>query len=70
MIPKLIEITLFCVQEFDHPHILLQNENGVLYQMVEETGHTMAESLLKIARTVSNFNVNKLFLLQIKEDLF
>ncbi|KAK4880755.1 hypothetical protein RN001_008901 [Aquatica leii] len=35
--------------EFDHPHLLLQNENGVFYSMVEQTGTTMAEALTKIA---------------------
>ncbi|XP_069701973.1 probable multidrug resistance-associated protein lethal(2)03659 isoform X2 [Periplaneta americana] len=35
--------------EFDHPHILLTNEDGYLYHMVQQTGHTMAESLLKMA---------------------
>ncbi|PNF34508.1 hypothetical protein B7P43_G10749 [Cryptotermes secundus] len=37
------------VVEFDHPHALLKNENGYLYQMVQQTGHPMAESLLKVA---------------------
>ncbi|KAF5283712.1 hypothetical protein FQR65_LT13747 [Abscondita terminalis] len=35
--------------EFDHPHLLLQNENGVLFSMVEQTGTVMAEALTKIA---------------------
>ncbi|PSN47504.1 hypothetical protein C0J52_02254 [Blattella germanica] len=40
-------------KEFDHPHMLLRNENGILYQMVEQTGHAMAESLFKIAKNNS-----------------
>jgi len=35
--------------EFDHPHILLQNKDGHFYNMVQETGHIMAEQLSRIA---------------------
>jgi ATP-binding cassette subfamily C (CFTR/MRP) protein 4 len=35
--------------EFDHPHILLQNKEGHFYNMVQETGHIMAEQLSRIA---------------------
>lgn len=31
--------------EYDHPHHLLQNTNGVFYNMVEETGPAVAELL-------------------------
>ncbi|KAJ9591425.1 hypothetical protein L9F63_002031, partial [Diploptera punctata] len=37
--------------EFEHPYVLLKNKKGVLYQMVEQTGHAMAESLHKVAET-------------------
>ncbi|KAI2474047.1 ATP-binding cassette sub-family C member 4 [Diabrotica virgifera virgifera] len=37
------------ISEFDHPHLLLQNKNGVFYSMVAETGRTTAEQLRKIA---------------------
>ncbi|KAB0802273.1 hypothetical protein PPYR_04459 [Photinus pyralis] len=36
--------------EFDHPHLLLQNEHGALFGMVEQTGTVMAEVLTKIAK--------------------
>ncbi|KRT78583.1 ABC transporter ATP-binding protein, partial [Oryctes borbonicus] len=36
--------------EFDHPHILLQNDNGFLHGMVQKTGKTMAEALMLIAQ--------------------
>ncbi|XP_017889371.1 multidrug resistance-associated protein 4-like [Ceratina calcarata] len=36
--------------EFDHPHILLQNEEGHFTGMVKETGHLMYEQLKKIAK--------------------
>lgn len=39
--------------EFDHPHVLLQNKSGYLYSMVQQTGKTMAEVLIKIAENVS-----------------
>ncbi|XP_044727627.1 ATP-binding cassette sub-family C member 4-like isoform X2 [Chrysoperla carnea] len=35
--------------EFDHPHHLLQNKNGVLTGMVNQTGKAMAEALNTIA---------------------
>nr|XP_022908005.1 probable multidrug resistance-associated protein lethal(2)03659 [Onthophagus taurus] len=36
--------------EFDHPYILLGNEDGVLYGMVQKTGKAMAEALFKISQ--------------------
>lgn len=44
----------FYLQEFDHPHILLQNRQGYLYNMVQQTGHSMADTLMKIAEKVKN----------------
>ncbi|XP_012537913.1 multidrug resistance-associated protein 4 isoform X2 [Monomorium pharaonis] len=38
------------VIEFDHPYILLQNEEGYLTIMVQETGKTMAEQLKQCAK--------------------
>jgi hypothetical protein len=38
--------------EFDHPHILLQKEDGVLRGMVEQTGRSMADTLARIAQQV------------------
>lgn len=35
--------------EFDHPYILLQNEEGHFYSMVQQTGYIMAEQLFRIA---------------------
>ncbi|XP_046823149.1 probable multidrug resistance-associated protein lethal(2)03659 isoform X2 [Vespa crabro] len=35
--------------EFDHPHILLQNNKGYLYSMVQETGQAMADALTIVA---------------------
>lgn len=37
------------VVELDHPHLLLQNQRGFLYGMVQQTGKQMAEGLAKIA---------------------
>jgi hypothetical protein len=42
------------MQEFDHPHVLLKKKNGYLYQMVQQTNHAMAESLFRVAQTVSD----------------
>nr|CAI5849600.1 unnamed protein product [Callosobruchus analis] len=35
--------------EFDHPHLLLQNEESIFYSLVRQTGKTTAEALQKIA---------------------
>ncbi|GLV41664.1 uncharacterized protein CBL_06893 [Carabus blaptoides fortunei] len=35
--------------EFDHPHVLLQNKKGFLYNMVQQTGFSMTENLTRIA---------------------
>nr|CAD7442940.1 unnamed protein product [Timema bartmani] len=37
------------VVELDHPYLLMKNKNGFLYNMVQETGKSMAETLYKIA---------------------
>ncbi|KAK0158239.1 hypothetical protein PV328_009270 [Microctonus aethiopoides] len=36
--------------EFDHPHVLLQNKDGFLTNMLKETGNTMTEILTTIAK--------------------
>lgn len=38
------------IAEFDHPHILLQNSEGIFAGMVEKTGKHMADNLKKIAK--------------------
>ncbi|KAH0544125.1 probable multidrug resistance-associated protein lethal(2)03659 [Cotesia glomerata] len=43
--------------EFDHPHVLLQNENGYLSKMVHETGSTMIEALKNVAK--QNYELRK-----------
>lgn len=39
--------------EFDHPHNLLKNKDGFLYNMVEQTERTTANLLHSIAAEVS-----------------
>lgn len=39
--------------EFDHPHVLLQNEQGCFSDMVRETGKVMTEQLKQCAKEVS-----------------
>ncbi|PNF20422.1 Multidrug resistance-associated protein 4 [Cryptotermes secundus] len=46
---KVLVMAFGTMVEFDHPHILLQNEEGHFYSMVQETGHIMAEQLSRIA---------------------
>ncbi|XP_072393683.1 ATP-binding cassette sub-family C member 4-like [Diabrotica undecimpunctata] len=36
--------------EFDHPHLLLQNPNGVFYKMVAEAGKGLGDQLRKVAK--------------------
>lgn len=38
--------------EFDHPHLLLKNKNGLLHKMVEQTGHSNCKLLHRIALDV------------------
>ncbi|XP_046989232.1 ATP-binding cassette sub-family C member 4-like isoform X1 [Schistocerca americana] len=40
--------------EFDHPHVLLQNEEGYFYKMVQQTGPSMAEQLRRAAEECYN----------------
>ncbi|XP_068086467.1 ATP-binding cassette subfamily C member 4 isoform X2 [Anabrus simplex] len=47
---RLLVIDGGMVVEYDHPYILLQNRDGVLRSLVEETGRTMADELCAIAK--------------------
>lgn len=38
--------------EFDHPYLLLNNTEGYLYKMIQETGPAMAETLENVAKEV------------------
>ncbi|CAH1236014.1 unnamed protein product [Diabrotica balteata] len=44
--------------EFNHPHILLQNTEGIFCSLVKQTGKSMAENLCKIAEE-SYMNLQK-----------
>uniref|UniRef100_A0A3Q2Q1Q6 Multidrug resistance-associated protein 4 n=1 Tax=Fundulus heteroclitus TaxID=8078 RepID=A0A3Q2Q1Q6_FUNHE len=41
------------IQECDEPYILLQNQDGLFYQMLRQTGNAEAASLLRMAKQVS-----------------
>lgn len=47
---KVLVMEAGAMVEFDHPHLLLQNTDGVFYKMVAETGRTLSEQLRKVAR--------------------
>ncbi|TKS67158.1 Multidrug resistance-associated protein 4 [Collichthys lucidus] len=44
------------IQEYDQPYVLLQNQDGLFYQMVQQTGRAEAASLLHAAKQVSGYN--------------
>jgi ATP-binding cassette subfamily C (CFTR/MRP) protein 4 len=46
---KVLVLEAGIMVEFDHPHILLKNKDGHFYNMVQETGHIMAEQLSRTA---------------------
>uniref|UniRef100_A0A669EBL1 Multidrug resistance-associated protein 4 n=1 Tax=Oreochromis niloticus TaxID=8128 RepID=A0A669EBL1_ORENI len=41
------------IQEYDEPYVLLQNQDGLFYQMVQQTGRAEAASLLHTAKQVT-----------------
>lgn len=41
------------IQDYDEPYILLQNQDGLFYQMLQQTGKAEAASLLQTAKQVS-----------------
>lgn len=46
---KVLIMDAGCMVEYDHPYILLQNKDGYLYKMVEQTGSVMAAQLHAVA---------------------
>nr|XP_023015460.1 probable multidrug resistance-associated protein lethal(2)03659 [Leptinotarsa decemlineata] len=46
---KILVMNAGTVEEYDHPYILLQNENGVLRSLVEATGYSTSKHLESIA---------------------
>lgn len=51
---KVLVMDAGTMKEFDHPFILLENQNGILYGMVQQTGRTMAANLYEVAK--ENYN--------------
>ncbi|XP_031342454.1 multidrug resistance-associated protein 4-like isoform X5 [Photinus pyralis] len=47
---KVLVMDMGVAVEFDHPHLLLQNQNGVFYNLVQQTGAVMAEILADMAK--------------------
>ncbi|CAH0558001.1 unnamed protein product [Brassicogethes aeneus] len=48
---KVLVMEFGSLAEFDHPHVLLQNQGGIFNKMVSEMGETMSDHLRKIAYT-------------------
>lgn len=46
---KVLVMSAGKVEEFDHPHLLMQNEEGVLRHLVEDTGRSTSKTLRKMA---------------------
>ncbi|XP_044009489.1 probable multidrug resistance-associated protein lethal(2)03659 [Aphidius gifuensis] len=55
---KILVVDAGSVLEFDQPHLLLQNPDGALSSMVNETGKSMADSLIAIAK--DNYKIHGL----------
>lgn len=49
---RIIVMNAGCVEEFDHPAVLLKNERGFLFELVQTTGKSMARNLQQIAEQV------------------
>lgn len=47
---KILVMDAGTVVEFDHPHVLLQNRNGFLFSMVQQTGKGMIDTLITKAK--------------------
>lgn len=47
---KVLVMDMGTVVEFNHPHILLQNQKGTFYKMVAEMGKSTIEQFKKIAK--------------------
>lgn len=45
--------------EYDHPHVLLQNESGYFRKLVQQTGKTTANTLKKVAAECYYKNINQ-----------
>nr|XP_023016294.1 ABC transporter C family member 12-like [Leptinotarsa decemlineata] len=45
------------VVEFDHPHVLLQNRDGMLFDLVKKTGPGVSDTLKKVAQ--ENYEARK-----------
>lgn len=50
---RILVIDAGCVVEFDDPHVLLQNEKGVFYGMVDKLGKAMSNNFKSVAMNVS-----------------
>ncbi|XP_041663750.1 ATP-binding cassette sub-family C member 4-like [Cheilinus undulatus] len=49
---KILVLAAGRIQEYDRPYVLLQNQDGLFYQMVQQTGRAEAASLLHTAKQV------------------
>ncbi|XP_020706768.2 probable multidrug resistance-associated protein lethal(2)03659 [Athalia rosae] len=56
---KVLVMDAGTVVEFDHPHILLQKDNGYLRSMVDNTGKSMAATLAVVAKNHYKIKMNE-----------
>lgn len=49
---RILVMNAGCVEEFDHPAVLLRNQNGFLHNLVQMTGKTASKNLQLIAEQV------------------
>lgn len=57
---RILVMNAGCVEEFDHPAVLLKNENSFLFGLVQTTGKAMAKNLQEVAEQVSKHDMVRL----------
>lgn len=57
---RILVMNAGCIEEFDHPAVLLKNESSFLSRLVQTTGKATAKNLQQIAEHVSKDTMTRL----------